>query len=111
MMGSKGLGADVNLAWPTAQIAVMGAAGAVGFLHRKELAKAVENDEDVFALTQAFEQEYENHMLNPYMAAERGLIDAVILPSETRGHISRNLRLLRNKHVQRPARKHGNIPL
>ncbi|OSQ01823.1 methylmalonyl-CoA carboxyltransferase [Corynebacterium diphtheriae] len=111
VMGSKGLGADVNLAWPTAQIAVMGAAGAVGFLHRKELAKAVENDEDVFALTQAFEQEYENHMLNPCMAAERGLIDAVILPSETRGHISRNLRLLRNKHVQRPARKHGNIPL
>lgn len=111
VMGSKGLGADVNLAWPTAQIAVMGAAGAVGFLHRKELAKAVENDEDVFALTQAFEQEYENHMLNPYMAAERGLIDAVILPGETRGHISRNLRLLRNKHVQRPARKHGNIPL
>lgn len=111
VMGSKGLGADVNLAWPTAQIAVMGAAGAVGFLHRKELAKAVENDEDVFALTQAFEQEYENHMLNPYMAAERGLIDAVILPSETRGHITRNLRLLRNKHVQRPARKHGNIPL
>lgn len=111
VMGSKGLGADVNLAWPTAQIAVMGAAGAVGFLHRKELAKAVENDEDVFALAQAFEQEYENHMLNPYMAAERGLIDAVILPSETRGHISRNLRLLRNKHVQRPARKHGNIPL
>ncbi|CAB0637280.1 acyl-CoA carboxylase subunit beta [Corynebacterium diphtheriae] len=111
VMGSKGLGADVNLAWPTAQIAVMGAAGAVGFLHRKELTKAVENDEDVFALTQAFEQEYENHMLNPYMAAERGLIDAVILPSETRGHISRNLRLLRNKHVQRPARKHGNIPL
>lgn len=111
VMGSKGLGADVNLAWPTAQIAVMGAAGAVGFLHRKELAKAVENDEDVFALTQAFEQEYENHMLNPYMAAERGLIDAVILPSETRGHISRNLRLLRNKHMQRPARKHGNIPL
>lgn len=111
VMGSKGLGADVNLAWPTAQIAVMGAAGAVGFLHRKELAKAVENDEDVFTLTQAFEKEYENHMLNPYMAAERGLIDAVILPSETRGHISRNLRLLRSKHVQRPARKHGNIPL
>lgn len=111
VMGSKGLGADINLAWPTAQIAVIGAAGAVGFLHRKELAKAVENDEDVFTLTQAFEKEYENHMLNPYMAAERGLIDAVILPSETRGHISRNLRLLRSKHVQRPARKHGNIPL
>ncbi|AEG81075.1 Propionyl-CoA carboxylase beta chain 2 [Corynebacterium ulcerans] len=111
VMGSKGLGADVNLAWPTAQIAVMGAAGAVGFLHRRELIAAAENGDDVVALSEALEREYEDHMLNPYLAAERGLIDAVILPSETRGHISRNLRLLKNKHVQRPARKHGNIPL
>ncbi|ALU21063.1 methylmalonyl-CoA carboxyltransferase [Corynebacterium pseudotuberculosis] len=111
VMGSKGLGADVNLAWPTAQIAVMGAAGAVGFLHRRELTAAAENGDDVVALSEALEREYEDHMLNPYLAAERGLIDAVILPSETRGHISRNLRLLKNKHVQRPARKHGNIPL
>ncbi|GGG75858.1 acyl-CoA carboxylase subunit beta [Corynebacterium pelargi] len=111
VMGSKGLGADVNLAWPTAQIAVMGAAGAVGFLYRKELLRAAEEGEDIVELSAAFEREYEEHMLNPYLAAERGLIDAVILPSETRGQISRNLRLLRNKHVQRPARKHGNIPL
>ncbi|AHI21980.1 acyl-CoA carboxylase subunit beta [Corynebacterium vitaeruminis] len=114
VMGSKGLGADVNLAWPTAQIAVMGAAGAVGFLHRKELKAAHEkgmSHDDLVELAKSFEREYEDHMLNPYLAAERGLIDAVILPSETRGQIARNLRLLRNKHVNRPARKHGNIPL
>lgn len=111
VMGSKGLGADVNLAWPTAQIAVMGAAGAVGFLYRKELLRAANEGVDIVELSASFEREYEEHMLNPYLAAERGLIDAVILPSETRGQISRNLRLLRNKHVQRPARKHGNIPL
>ncbi|GAA1472325.1 acyl-CoA carboxylase subunit beta [Corynebacterium felinum] len=114
VMGSKGLGADLNLAWPTAQIAVMGAAGAVGFLHRKELAEARNSgldDDALLALQKSFEREYEDHMLNPYLAAERGLIDAVILPSETRGQIARNLRLLRNKHVNRPARKHGNIPL
>ena len=62
-------------------------------------------------LQKSFEREYEDHMLTPYLAAERGLIDAIILPSETRGQISRNLRLLKNKHVNRPARKHGNIPL
>ena len=111
VMGSKGLGADVNLAWPTAQIAVMGAAGAVGFIYRKELAQAKEKGLDVDELAKSFEREYEDHMLNPYSAAERGLIDAVILPSETRGMIARNLRLYRDKNVSRPARKHGNIPL
>ena len=69
------------------------------------------DDSELQELQKLFEKEYEDHMLNPYLAAERGLIDAVILPSETRGQISRNLRLLRNKHVNRPARKHGNIPL
>lgn len=111
VMGSKGLGADVNLAWPTAQIAVMGAKGAVGFIHRKELAAASKEGLDVEALAAEFERAYEDTMLNPYLAAERGLIDAVILPSETRGHIIRNLRLYREKKVHRPARKHGNIPL
>ena len=114
VMGSKGLGADLNLAWPTAQIAVMGAAGAVGFLNRHDIkaaeARGVEGEE-LQELIKSFEREYEDHMLNPYLAAERGLIDAVILPSETRGQIARNLRLLSNKHVIRPARKHGNIPL
>ena len=108
VMGSKGLGADLNLAWPTAQIAVMGAAGAVNFLHRREIADA---QNDVEELVKSFEREYEDYMLTPYLAAERGLIDAVILPNETRGQIARNLRLLRDKNVHRPARKHGNIPL
>lgn len=111
VMGSKGLGADVNLAWPTAQIAVMGASGAVGFIYRKELKQAEQDGIDVDELAKSFEREYEDHMLNPYKAAERGLIDAVILPSETRGQIARNLRLYRDKNVSRPARKHGNIPL
>ena len=111
VMGSKGLGADLNLAWPTAQIAVMGAAGAVNFLHRREIADAQNKDHDVEELVKSFEREYEDYMLTPYLAAERGLIDAVILPNETRGQIARNLRLLRDKNVHRPARKHGNIPL
>lgn len=111
VMGSKGLGADVNLAWPTAQIAVMGAKGAVGFIHRHELRQAKEDGLNVEALTESFERQYENHMLTPYQAAERGLIDAVIVPSETRGMISRYLRLYKDKNVARPARKHGNIPL
>ena len=111
VMGSKGLGADVNLAWPTAQIAVMGASGAVGFIYRKELKQAREKGLDVAELAKSFEREYEDHMLNPYKAAERGLIDAVILPSETRSTIAKNLRLYADKNVTRPARKHGNIPL
>lgn len=114
VMGSKGLGADVNLAWPTAQIAVMGAAGAVGFINRKEISAARESgmsETDLAALVTSFEREYEDTVLNPYKAAERGLIDAVILPSETRAHIAANLRLYRDKVVARPNRKHGNIPL
>ncbi|WP_420868725.1 acyl-CoA carboxylase subunit beta [Corynebacterium imitans] len=114
VMGSKGLGADVNLAWPTAQIAVMGAAGAVGFINRKEIKAARESGMDEQALNEliaSFEREYEDTILNPYNAAERGLIDAVILPSETRDAIAANLRLYRDKTVARPARKHGNMPL
>ncbi|MCX7491677.1 acyl-CoA carboxylase subunit beta [Corynebacterium sp. P6129] len=111
VMGSKGLGADLNLAWPTAQIAVMGAKGAVGFIYRKQLKDAADRGLDVAEFAASFEREYEDYMLTPYLAAERGLIDAVILPSETRGQIARNLRLFAGKNVQRPARKHGNIPL
>ncbi|MCS4535865.1 acyl-CoA carboxylase subunit beta [Corynebacterium sp. HS2168-gen11] len=114
VMGSKGLGADLNLAWPTAQIAVMGARGAVKFLHRKELQAAREKgygSQMLEELQRSFEQEYEDHMLNPYLAAERGLIDAVILPHETRYFLAKNLQLLQYKRVIRQARKHGNIPL
>jgi propionyl-CoA carboxylase beta chain len=111
VMGSKHLGADINLAWPTAQIAVMGAQGAVNILHRRELAAAAEAGEDIEARRRQFITEYEDHLANPYIAAERGYIDAVIKPSETRAEIIRALRLLRTKRDTLPPKKHGNIPL
>lgn len=107
VMGSKHLGADVNLAWPTAQIAVMGAQGAVNILYRKDLAQADDPD----AERARFVAEYEDTLANPYIAAERGYIDEVILPSETRVRIVSALRSLRGKRQTRPAKKHGNIPL
>jgi propionyl-CoA carboxylase beta chain len=106
-MGSKHLGADLNLAWPTAQIAVMGAQGAVGLLYRRELAGA----EDPEARRQELITEYEDQLANPYVAAERGYVDAVVKPSETRAEIVRGLRLLRTKRDTLPPKKHGNIPL
>ena len=114
VMGSKGLGADVNLAWPTAQIAVMGASGAVGFINRKDIANARDSgvsDEELRELIAKYERDYEDEMLNPYKAAERGLIDSVILPSETPAVLAAQLRFFRDKTVARPMRKHGNIPL
>jgi propionyl-CoA carboxylase beta chain len=107
VMGSKHLGADVNLAWPTAQIAVMGAQGAVNILHRSQIAEA----DDVEAVRASLVERYEDTLLNPYLAAERGYVDAVIEPSQTRAHVVRALRALRNKRQNRPPRKHGNIPL
>ncbi|HEX2130602.1 MAG TPA: acyl-CoA carboxylase subunit beta [Actinophytocola sp.] len=111
VIGSKHLGADLNLAWPTAQIAVMGAQGAANIVHRKTLARAVEDGEDVDALRARLQQEYEDTLCNPYVAAERGYVDAVIPPSHTRGHVARSLRLLRDKRETLPPKKHGNIPL
>src|SRR5256884_757259 len=111
VMGSKHLGADMNLAWPTAQIAVMGAEGATGIVHRKTLARAVDNGEDVDLLRASLETEYEDTLVNPYMAAERGYVDSVIPPSYTRGYVARALRLLRDKRETLPPKKHGNIPL
>lgn len=107
VMGSKHLGADINLAWPTAQIAVMGAQGAVNILYRKELA-AAENSAEVRA---GFIDDYETTLANPYIAAERGYVDAVIAPHETRAEITKALRLLRTKRATLPPKKHGNIPL
>ncbi|WP_138732338.1 acyl-CoA carboxylase subunit beta [Modestobacter excelsi] len=107
VMGSKHLGADVNLAWPTAQIAVIGAQGAVGILYRKELAAAADPE----ALRTELIGEYEDTLANPYIAADRGYVDAVIPPSHTRIHIVRALRLLANKRQTLPPKKHGNIPL
>jgi propionyl-CoA carboxylase beta chain len=109
VMGSKHLGADVNLAWPTAQIAVMGAAGAVNVLYRKELAAAGEDDVD--GLRASLQTEYEDTLVNPYMAAERGYVDQVIKPSATRAMITSALRELAEKRQTLPPKKHGNIPL
>jgi len=107
VMGSKHLGADINLAWPTAQIAVMGAQGAVNILYRNELADA----EDADGRRAELITEYEDTLANPYVAAERGYVDAVITPHETRAEVVRALRLLRSKRATLPPKKHGNIPL
>jgi propionyl-CoA carboxylase beta chain len=107
VMGSKHLRADINLAWPTAQIAVMGAQGAVNILYRRELAAA----QDQAALREQRVTEYEDTLANPYIAAERGYVDAVIRPAETRGQITVALAALRTKRQTLPAKKHGNIPL
>jgi propionyl-CoA carboxylase beta chain len=110
VMGSKHLGGDVNLAWPTAQIAVMGAQGAVNILYRRELA-AAPNAEEQAELRASRVAEYEDTLANPYIAAERGYVDAVIRPAETRSQLVRSLRTLRTKRQTIPPRKHGNIPL
>jgi propionyl-CoA carboxylase beta chain len=107
VMGSKHLGADINVAWPTAQIAVMGAQGAVNILYRSELSTA----DDVEVARAQLVTDYEDTLANPYVAAEQGYIDAVIAPHETRSEIVRSLRLLRNKRESLPPKKHGNIPL
>ncbi|MEU3215493.1 acyl-CoA carboxylase subunit beta [Streptomyces sp. NPDC006971] len=110
VMGSKHLGADINLAWPTAQIAVMGAQGAVNILHRRTIAAATDPQE-AEAIRAKLITDYEDTLLNPYVAAERGYVDAVIMPSETRAHIVKALRQLRTKRESLPPKKHGNIPL
>ena len=112
VMGSKHLGADINLAWPTAQIAVMGAQGAVNILYRKEIAQ----DGGVRVAPSrrpraSFIQQYEDALANPYVAAERGYIDTVITPSNTRMNVTKALRALRTKRETLPPKKHGNIPL
>ncbi|WP_066903542.1 acyl-CoA carboxylase subunit beta [Mycolicibacterium houstonense] len=111
VMGSKDMGADVVVAWPTAQIAVMGASGAVGFVYRQQLKEAAAKGEDVDALRLELQQTYEDTLVNPYIAAERGYVDAVIPPSHTRGYVANALRLLERKIIQMPPKKHGNIPL
>jgi propionyl-CoA carboxylase beta chain len=108
VMGSKHLGADVNLAWPTAQIAVMGAQGAVNILYRRELAEAGPDAEEK---REELVGEYEDQLANPYIAAERGYVDSVIPPSLTRSSVVRALRALRTKRQTLPPKKHGNIPL
>ncbi len=107
VMGSKQLGADMNFAWPTAEVAVMGAEGAANIIYRREIAAAEEPEE----LRQARIEEYKAHFANPYIAAERGYIDDVIIPHETRPKLIEALRMLETKRQPGPRRKHGNIPL
>ncbi|MDR3214251.1 MAG: acyl-CoA carboxylase subunit beta [Azoarcus sp.] len=103
VMSSKHLRGDVNLAWPTAEIAVMGAKGAVEIIFREE-----KNDPEKLA---AREAEYKARFANPLVAGARGFIDDVIMPHETRRRICRSLTMLKNKKLENPWRKHGNIPL
>ncbi|MFJ4767754.1 acyl-CoA carboxylase subunit beta [Streptomyces uncialis] len=107
VMGSKHQGVDVNLAWPTAEIAVMGGESAVGVLHRR----ALEACDDPAAERERLRTAYDKALCNPYMAAERGYVDMVIMPHETRRQTAAALRALRDKRVTRSPRKHGNIPL
>lgn len=103
VMSSKHLRGDFNYAWPTAEIAVMGAKGAVEIIHRKDIG----NDEKIAAHT----KEYEDRFLNPFVAAERGYIDEVIMPHSTRTRVARALSLLKEKDLENPWKKHDNIPL
>ncbi len=107
VMNARSIGADIVFAWPTAEIAVMGAKGAVNIIHRRELREA----EDVEAESQRLADDYEDRFNNPYVAAERGYIDDVIEARETRPRLIRALEMLRNKRDATPPRKHGNIPL
>ena len=111
VMGSKQLGADLNFAWPTAEIAVMGGAGAVNILYRSELKEAEERGEDVSALRDRLTSEYIYEVSSPYLAAERGELDGIIEPAATRVTIVKALRALRGKRASLPPKKHGNIPL
>src|SRR2546425_2621413 len=107
VMGSKHIRTDINLAWPTAEIAVMGPEGAVNIVYRRELAAAGEGD----ALRQQKVDEFRERFANPFIAAERGYVDDVIEPHETRPKLIRALALLENKRDTNPPKKHGNIPL
>jgi propionyl-CoA carboxylase beta chain len=107
VMSSKAIRGDLNLAWPGAMIAVMGAAGAAKIIHRREIEKAA----DPKAMEAQKTAEYEEKFNNPYKAAARGFIDDVIEARSTRPMLIRSLELLKSKHEHRPTRKHGNIPL
>jgi propionyl-CoA carboxylase beta chain len=107
VMSSKHLRGDINLAWPTAEIAVMGPEGAINILYRRELAEA----DDLDALKTKLVQEYRDALANPYVAASRGYLDDVIEPSQTRPRLINALEMLQNKRDENPPKKHGNIPL
>ncbi|NIJ04194.1 propionyl-CoA carboxylase beta chain [Frigoribacterium faeni] len=111
VMGSKQLGADINLAWPTAEIAVMGGQGAVNILYRNEIKAAEAAGEDVAEVRARLASEYTYNVASPFLAAERGELDGVIEPAATRVAVVKALRALRTKRADLPPKKHGNIPL
>ena len=112
VMGSKAIGADMNFAWPSSQIAVLGATGAVNIIHRKDFVKAKEAGEDVDALRAKLAAEYERTTVNANLSLEMGEIDAMIDPEQTRQAIAESLRLLADKkRVRRTTKHHGNQPL
>jgi len=107
VMASKHIGADLNLAWPTAEVAVMGPEGAVNIIYRRDIAGSPTPEERRERLM----DDYRARFANPYSAAERGYVDDVIIPHETRPKLIAALETLQTKRVERPKRKHGNIPL
>jgi propionyl-CoA carboxylase beta chain len=111
VMGSKQLGGDINLAWPSAEIAVMGGQGAVNILFRDKIKEAEESGADVAAVRAKLAAEYTYNVASPFLAAERGELDGIIEPSATRISVIKALRALRTKRASLPPKKHGNIPL
>ena len=107
VMNSKSIGADLAFAWPSAELAVMGPQGAVDIVYRRELATSA----DPAARRAELVEEYTERFANPYLAAERGYVDDVIDPADTRAVLARSLDLLRSKREELPKRKHGNVPL
>jgi acetyl-CoA carboxylase carboxyltransferase component len=107
VMNSKSIGADLAFAWPSAELAVMGPEGAVEIVYRRDLAEAA----DPVGRRKELVEEYTDRYANPYAAAERGYIDDVIDPAETRRILARSLDLLVSKQEDLPKRKHGNMPL
>jgi propionyl-CoA carboxylase beta chain len=105
VLGSKNVGGDLNVAWPTAEIAVIGADGAVNILYKREISQQGKD------AAKKFVAEYRERFSTPYLTAELGYIDDVILPSETRKTLLAFLEVQQNKRMERPARKHGNVPL
>ena len=112
VMGSKAMGADINLAWPNAQIAVLGAQGAVNIIHRKQLRKAKDDGQDVDALRASLVKEYEETTVNANLSLEIGQIDSMIDPEDTRDSIAQALELLKDKKpLPTMDRRHDNQPL
>ena len=118
VMSSKHIRTDVNYAWPTAEIAVMGPEGAVNIVYKRELEKAAngftnpeQRETAIAAMRKQKTEEFRDRFANPYVAAERGYVDAVIRPRETRKKLIQALEMLEGKRDKNPPKKHGNIPL